>query len=352
MTDRVQDELTGDIRPVVSRQVGNRGVWAFAGLTAAIALGLFGALEAQRSAISSPAVTGATEPPGTFIASPPPLAVPEMSYRPVDPAYLPAPRVAQSSPAIGSSAQRFDNRPNRSSANPRALDYPQIAQSPPVQSQPAASYAYRAEQPNIQAAPSEADSDKADTVRLTASHFNHPATTVPQGAIIQAVLETALDSNRAGYARAVVSRDVYSFDGSRVLIARGSKLFGEYKSDLNSGQNRALIQWRRVTRPDGVIIDINSPSADPLGRAGVKGKVNSHFFERFGGAMLQSVLDIGVQLAARKATGDTIIFGLPGAVPQVTQSRPNEVKPTLTVKQGTSVSVFVVHDLDFTDVGN
>lgn len=99
-----------------------------------------------------------------------------------------------------------------------------------------------------------------------------------------------------------------------------------------------------------MIIDIDSPSADPLGRAGVKGKVNSHFFARFGGALLQSVLDVGVQLAARKATGDTIIVGLPGSIPQVTVTKPDEVKPTLTVKEGTSVSVFVVHDLDFTTV--
>ena len=83
---------------------------------------------------------------------------------------------------------------------------------------------------------------------------------------------------------------------------------------------------------------------------GPKGKVNSHFFARFGGAILQSVLDVGVQLAARKATGDTVIVGLPGSTPQVTVTKPDEVRPTLTVKEGTSVSVFVVHDLDFTEV--
>ncbi|MEJ2456976.1 MAG: TrbI/VirB10 family protein, partial [Novosphingobium sp.] len=107
----------------------------------------------------------------------------------------------------------------------------------------------------------------------------------------------------------------------------------------------------RLTRPDGTIIDLDSPSADPLGRAGVKGKVNTHFFQRFGGAILQSVLDVGVQTAARKAAGNTVIVGLPGANTQAsTIQNPANIKPTLKIAQGASVSVFVARDLDFTAV--
>lgn len=171
-----------------------------------------------------------------------------------------------------------------------------------------------------------------------------------QGAILQAVLETALDSTRAGPARAIISRDVRSFDGTRVLIQRGSRLYGEYKADLSSGQNRALIQWQRLMRPDGAVIELDSPSADPLGRAGVKGKVNTHFFERFGGAILQSTLDLGVALATRNVTNGTIVVGLPGSMPQITATQPDQVKPTLKVPQGAAVSVFVARDLDFTKV--
>lgn len=181
--------------------------------------------------------------------------------------------------------------------------------------------------------------------------FDYPGTTVPRGTVMQAVLESALDSTRGGFARAIVTRDIYGFDGSRVLVQRGSRILGQYKPDVASGQNRILIQWQRLTRPDGVIIDLDSPSADPLGRAGVKGKVNTHFFERFGGAILQSTLDIGVQLAARSASRGTVVVALPGSVQQATQIvPPQQVQPTIKVKQGTSVSVFVAQDLDFTDV--
>ena len=88
----------------------------------------------------------------------------------------------------------------------------------------------------------EAASNNPD--RVKAARFSNPGTTIPQGAVIQAVLETALDSTRPGPARALVSRDVRSFDGSKILIPRGSRLFGEYKADLTQGQNRAFIQWQ------------------------------------------------------------------------------------------------------------
>jgi type IV secretion system protein VirB10 len=124
---------------------------------------------------------------------------------------------------------------------------------------------------------------------------------------------------------------------------------------VSSGQKRALVRWLRLTRPDGAIINLDSPAADPLGRAGVEGKVNSHFFARFGGAILQSVLDIGVGLATRSVIddNDTVILGLPGSTQQVTPQvvpQTSQVQPTLRVRQGTSVSVFVARDLDFSTV--
>jgi type IV secretion system protein VirB10 len=175
------------------------------------------------------------------------------------------------------------------------------------------------------------------------------STTVPQGTLIPAVLETALDSTRPGFARAIVSRDVRGFDGSRILIPRGSRLIGEYRSEAQPGQRRALVNWSRLIRPDGVTIAVGSPAGDPLGRGGIRARVNSHFFERFGEAILQSALDIGVNLAASRA-GDGTVIVLPGAVQggasQIVQ--PRQVTPTLTVRQGTSISIFVARDLDFT----
>jgi type IV secretion system protein VirB10 len=191
--------------------------------------------------------------------------------------------------------------------------------------------------------------------RARASVLRNRATTVAQGSLIPAVLETALDSTRPGPARALVTRDVRGFDGSKVLIPRGSRLIGEYKADLQPGQNRALVIWNRLVRPDGVTIELGSPSADPLGRVGIKGKVNSHFLERFGNAFLQTALSVGGSLAASGLAGNNnnvAILALPGTVSTATSPLigTQDIKPTLRVKQGVSVSVFVARDLDFTAV--
>jgi type IV secretion system protein VirB10 len=189
-------------------------------------------------------------------------------------------------------------------------------------------------------------------VRTRAGVLANRATTVAQGALIPAVLETALDSTRAGFARAIVSHDVRGFDGTRVLIPRGSRLIGEYRSEVAPGQRRALVIWTRLIRPDGVTIAIGSPAGDPLGRGGIRANVNSHFFERFAGAILQSGLDIGVNLASRAGNGTVVVLPgqIQGGVGQLIQ--PPQITPTLTVRQGTSISIFVARDLDFTGVEN
>jgi type IV secretion system protein VirB10 len=184
--------------------------------------------------------------------------------------------------------------------------------------------------------------------RVRSGVFANRSTTVAQGALIPAVLETAFDSRRPGFARAIVSRDVRGFDGTRVLVPRGSRLTGEYRSDIAPGQKRALINWTRLIRPDGVTIALASPAADTLGRGGVRGDYNSHFFQRFTSAILQSALDVGVNVASRAAAGNVIV-ALPGSTQNASQGllASARILPTLTVPAGTSISVFVARDLDF-----
>jgi type IV secretion system protein VirB10 len=205
-------------------------------------------------------------------------------------------------------------------------------------------------QPNVEAAPGSAQIGGG---RVRAGQFANRATTVSQGTLISGVLETALDSTRPGQVRALVSRDVRGFDGSQVLIPRGSRLFGEYRADLQPGQNRALVQWTRLLRPDGVTIAIGSPAADPLGRAGIRGKVDNHFFERFGSAILQTTLDIGSAVATRQLSGPTVVVvpnGAQAALAPLLAGR-RQIQPTLRVGQGARVTVFVARDLDFTGAG-
>ena len=177
---------------------------------------------------------------------------------------------------------------------------------------------------------------------------------VPQGAIVGAVMETALNSDLPGFARAITSRDVRSFDGSTILIPAGSRVIGQYKSGIAQGASRVFVLWTRLIRPDGVSIELASPAVDDLGRGGIGGKVNRHFLQRFGGAILTSVLSGGISAAATSLSGgSTVIVGsasqATGLAQQATQS--GDIPPTITTRQGATVRIFVARDLDFSRVG-
>jgi type IV secretion system protein VirB10 len=189
-------------------------------------------------------------------------------------------------------------------------------------------------------------------VRMRASAFANRSMTVPQGYLIPAVLETGFDSTKPGYARAIVSRDVRGFDGKNVLIPRGSRLIGQYRSAVAHGQNRAIINWTRLIRPDGMTIGLDAPAVDPVGRAGVPASVNTHFFAKLGNALLQSTLAVGQTLAGRAVTGPVVVLqgGANNAGAQMAPA-PTDYTPTLKVRPGKSISVFVAQDLDFSSAG-
>jgi type IV secretion system protein VirB10 len=188
---------------------------------------------------------------------------------------------------------------------------------------------------------------------VSASHIGDMANTIIQGEVIPAVLDTALNSDLPGYARATVTRDVRGFDGSRILVPQGSRLIGQYRSGVALGQSRAFLIWTRLIRPDGASIELAAPATDGLGRGGLTGEVDNHFFERFGNGILLSLLNIGG--AAITDSGDTNIViaqgqsgrdgagGGPGSG--------TNIGPTVKVPQGTPVRVFVNQDLDFSHVG-
>jgi type IV secretory pathway VirB10-like protein len=177
---------------------------------------------------------------------------------------------------------------------------------------------------------------------------------VAQGAMIPAVLETALDSDLPGFARAVVSRDVRSFDGLAVLIPRGSRVIGEYRPATALGQSRAFVIWTRVLRPDGVSIQIGSPATDPLGRAGLSGTVDNHFFERFSGAILLSVINAGVTALAGSPSTEVVIGSsqdATGVAAAASAFAPANIAPTIKVPQGAPLRIFVARDLEFASAG-
>jgi type IV secretion system protein VirB10 len=350
------------ILPVVARARSGPPAWVLLLVAIGVGIVLFVALDARRRSLSAPAIR-----PRVAEALSAPSLVSPLYVPPVAEPQQPAPQFVP--PPLPSRAPQPMQRPL---LQPAQAYVPQQSYVAPQPTQPAAPPARIAAEPMLvidttssQAAPGSAEApagtgNAAPTgrsaiigTRTGAGVLANKATTVPQGTLIPAVLETALDSTSPGLARALVSRDIRGFDGSRILIPRGSRLIGEYGSDTQSGQKRMLVNWTRLVRPDGVTIAINSPASDPLGQGGIRASVNSHFFERFAGAILQSALDVGVNLASRAADSQVIV-ALPGTIgASVNGGRaapPSQIKPTLKVKAATSISVFVARDLDFTGV--
>jgi type IV secretion system protein VirB10 len=174
-----------------------------------------------------------------------------------------------------------------------------------------------------------------------------PQTTITQGTLIPAVLETAIDTDVPGFVRAVVSQDVRSYDGRRVLVPRSSRLIGQYQSGLQQGQKRAYVIWTRLIRPDGVSVDIASPATDFAGTGGLPGKVDNHFFKRFGSAMLLSVVG---GLAAVASGGSSLVLGGGQSAAATALQQDGNIGPTVRVRQGEPIRVFTARDLDFSGV--
>ncbi|MEM8772418.1 MAG: type IV secretion system protein VirB10 [Pseudomonadota bacterium] len=184
---------------------------------------------------------------------------------------------------------------------------------------------------------------------VRATVIDDPSRVAPQGTIIAGVLETAINSDLPGFARAVVSEDIRSLDNRTILIPRGSRLIGQYRSGLAIGESRAFVIWTRLLTPQGVSIELASPATDTLGRAGLPGKVDRHFFQRFGAAIVLSVIDAGSAVLLAENGADVVIGSSSQAQAIAAQSLSEQINipPTVKVKQGKEIRIFLARDLYF-----
>ena len=183
-----------------------------------------------------------------------------------------------------------------------------------------------------------------------AKAMTNPATTVTQGTLIPAILETAIDTNVPGYVRAVASQDVRSFDGTQVLVPRSSRLIGQYQSGMQNGQRRAYVIWTRLIRPDGASVNLASPAIGFDGTTGLTGEVSGNgFFKRFGSAMLLSVVG-GLGTLATGGAGAIVLGGASQSAAATAAEQDGKRSPTVRVRQGEPIRIFTARDLDFSRV--
>jgi type IV secretion system protein VirB10 len=212
------------------------------------------------------------------------------------------------------------------------------------------------------------------TVTVEATRIGDLRRTIAQGRIIQATMESALNTDLPAPIRAIVSRDTYGEAGTIPLIPKGSRLIGSYNTTLASGQTRVFVIWTRVIRPDGVDVDLDSPLVDGIGQAGVSGQIDSKFQQIFARSLVSSVMNIAVAIGSDEISGGsttttnsttgsqtsgdaastatTNALNRLGSITDGFIQKFLNVQPTILIDQGTPVNVFVNKDIIFpADIG-
>lgn len=274
-------------------------------------------------------------------------------------------------PAMSPQQQYAESLKQRRLGSPIAAEMPQqgnrggAAQDAAGGVEDAMIAAMRASMPNNYGQASAAQSQQKSTLEASldpvatgmslATRLTDPSMTVTQGTILPCSLDTAMNSQLPGMVMCKLSLPVYSTDSRVVLLDRGTVLTGQYQGgQLKQGMNRIFVLWTRAETPQGVTVGLDSPATDGLGRAGVGGKVNNHFWQRFGAGMMLSVVDDGLAYATqRRNEGNTQNFQLGStsdtakdAAAIAVESSVN-IPPTMSTSQGSVVNVFVARDLYF-----
>lgn len=302
------------------------------------------------------------EPEQAPIAAPPPTVRPVVPVEPIVPRLLPSPVALKPIPAPDL-PKTIDKAASRSTVIDARHDALSSVRPSSVEQESDSDFFEISQSPSATATGDNgslgsqlvATSLQATTARqLRGRNF-----LLTRGSFIDCALDTRLDSTVPGLTSCVVTRDVFSGNGKLVLIERGSRVTGEYRANLRQGMNRLFVLWDRVETPAGVVIDLGSPATDSLGAAGIAGYVDTHFWQRFGGAMLLSLIDDVARAATTSAYGsgsdDTrIVVGNAASVSselaaEVLRNTIN-IAPTIHVNQGARVGIFVARDLDFSTV--
>lgn len=178
-----------------------------------------------------------------------------------------------------------------------------------------------------------------------------------KGTFIDCILETKLDTTVPGMTACVIPQNVYSANGKVLLIEKGSRAVGEYKSAVENGLNRIFVLWTQIQTPKGVRVNLDSPSTDALGGAGMSGEVDYHWWARFGNALLFSLVQDGFDFAMTKQSennGGVNYYqnsedGMNEIIKEAMRQSGN-IPPTLTKNQGERIGIFTARDIDFSNV--
>lgn len=362
--DRPEPVRDRGVSPIAGRLGGRHGkMTALAALALGCGVFLFATWDRGDAGRREPASADEPVRPSTPF---------EPARRPADPPLLSEAASDPSAPLLVDETDRIPALDGARTSDPAAAGGPspadqrralaESARRAPVlaYSRPGAAGSTTPERPA--GAPARADNRAADPSSLDQLRRVSPITLSQAGRLpdrnllltagtsVPCVLQTAMDSATPGYVSCVLPSDVWSDNGAVVLMERGSRVLGEYRGGLEPGRGRLFVLWTRAVTPGGVAVSLASPAADALGRAGFDGAVDAHFWDRFGGALLLSIVDDGVHAAIGQSRDVQSTARVPSDAAAVALQNSVGIPPTLRKAQGAEVSIFVAQDLDFSRV--
>lgn len=179
-----------------------------------------------------------------------------------------------------------------------------------------------------------------------------------RGTTIPCVLVTKIVTDHAGLTKCQATKDVWSANGKTVLIERGSVFLGEQTAAMIQGQARVAVRWTQMETPKGVLVDIDSPSVGKLGAAGNAAWVNHHFWKRFGGSIMISLIGdfsngLSKRISRKSGSTDFTLEETGDSMDEIAaEAIKNSINipPTGTINQGALLNIMVARDIDFSSV--
>ena len=179
-----------------------------------------------------------------------------------------------------------------------------------------------------------------------------------RGTTIPCVLVTKIVTDHAGLTKCQATKDVWSANGKTVLIERGSVFLGEQTAAMLQGQARVAVRWTQMETPKGVLVDIDSPSVGKLGAAGNAAWVNHHFWKRFGGSIMISLIGdfsngLSKRISRKSGSNDFTLEETGDSMDEIAAEAIRNsinIPPTGTINQGALLNIMVARDIDFSKV--
>ncbi|HEV8526599.1 MAG TPA: TrbI/VirB10 family protein [Actinomycetes bacterium] len=182
-----------------------------------------------------------------------------------------------------------------------------------------------------------------------------------EGTIIDTVLTNRLDGSGTAPVNCLVTNPVYSHSGQHVLIPAGARVLGETRPVQALGETRLAVAFHRLVMPDGSTQRLDQfLGLNQIGDAGLRDKVNQHYWSTFGSAAAVGLISglaqwIGTA-GLSDGTGDrtVIIAGGADAASQASlqvMSRFLNRLPTITIREGHRVKVYLTSDLQLPAYG-